>query len=72
MSCSASWTVCTAVNLNETFDVSAAKLQELKARIARLGIDVRLIEECFIRGGGKGGQIVAHRPETLDHAGQRR
>jgi len=46
------------VNLNETFDVSAAKLQELKARIARLGIDVRLIEECFIRGGGKGGQKI--------------
>jgi len=58
MSCSASWTVCTAVNLNEAFDVSAAKLQELKSRITRLGIDVRLIEESFIRGGGKGGQKI--------------
>ena len=58
MSCSASWTGCAAVNLNEAFDVSAAKLQELKSRIARLGIDVRLIEESFIRGGGKGGQKI--------------
>ena len=58
MSCSESWTVCAAVNLNEAFDVSAAKLQELKSRITRLGIDVRLIEESFIRGGGKGGQKI--------------
>ena len=58
MRCSASWTGCAAVNLNEAFDVSAAKLQELKSRIARLGIDVRLIEESFIRGGGKGGQKI--------------
>lgn len=27
-------------------------------RIRRLGIDVRLIEESFTRGGGKGGQKI--------------
>jgi protein subunit release factor B len=46
------------MNLNESFDVSPAKVAELKARILRLGIDVRLIEESFTRGGGKGGQKV--------------
>jgi len=50
--------VASAVNLNEAFDVSPAKLADLKSRIARLGIDVRLIEESFIRGGGKGGQKI--------------
>ena len=46
------------MNLNEAFDVSAAKLKALKARIARLGIDVRLIDETFVRGSGKGGQKI--------------
>jgi len=46
------------VNLNESFDVSPAKLADLKSRIARLNIDIRLIAECFIRGGGKGGQKI--------------
>jgi protein subunit release factor B len=50
--------VAIAVNLNESFPVSPAKLAELKSRIARLGIDVRLIEESFVRGGGKGGQKI--------------
>ena len=46
------------MNLNESFDVSPAKLADLKARIARLAIDLRLIEESFVRGGGKGGQKI--------------
>jgi protein subunit release factor B len=46
------------MNLNESFDVSPSKVAELKARIARLSIDVRLIEESFARGGGKGGQKI--------------
>ncbi len=46
------------MNLNERFDVSSAKVEELKARIARLGINVSLIEESFARGGGKGGQKI--------------
>ncbi|OGS34143.1 MAG: hypothetical protein A3J82_09210 [Elusimicrobia bacterium RIFOXYA2_FULL_69_6] len=44
--------------MNESFDVSPAKIADLKARILRLGIDVRLIEESFTRGGGKGGQKI--------------
>lgn len=46
------------MNLNERFDVSPEKLERLKERIARLGIDLRLIEESFTRGGGKGGQKI--------------
>jgi protein subunit release factor B len=46
------------VRLNEDFGVTPAKLEDLKARILRLGIDLRLVEESFSRGGGKGGQKV--------------
>ncbi|MBI2933497.1 MAG: peptide chain release factor-like protein [Planctomycetes bacterium] len=46
------------MNLNERFDVSPAKIDELKARVGRLGIDLRLIEERFVRGGGRGGQKI--------------
>jgi len=46
------------MNLNESFDVSPAKLEALKSRISRLAIDVRLIEESFVRGSGKGGQKI--------------
>jgi protein subunit release factor B len=46
------------VRLNEDFGVTAAKLEELKARILRLGVKLDLIEESFSRGGGKGGQKI--------------
>jgi peptide chain release factor len=46
------------MQLNEDFGVAPAKLEELKARIVRLKIDLRLIEETFSRGGGKGGQKI--------------
>ncbi len=46
------------MQLNEDFGVSPGKLEELKARIVRLGIDLRLVNETFSRGGGKGGQKV--------------
>ncbi|MFA5139808.1 MAG: peptide chain release factor-like protein [Elusimicrobiota bacterium] len=38
--------------------VSPGKVEELLGRIRRLGIDPSLIEERFIKGGGKGGQKV--------------
>lgn len=44
------------VNLNERFDVSPAKVEELRRRLAALGVDVAAIEEGFSRGSGKGGQ----------------
>ncbi|MBI4374985.1 MAG: peptide chain release factor-like protein [Elusimicrobia bacterium] len=44
------------MNLNELFDVSPAKVEELKARLSLLRIDPSLIEERFVRGGGPGGQ----------------
>lgn len=46
------------MNLNERFDVSPGKLEALLARIARLRIQPAVIEESFIRGGGKGGQKI--------------
>lgn len=46
------------MQLNEDFGVTPGKLEELKARVARLAVDLRLIEETFSRGGGKGGQKI--------------
>lgn len=38
--------------------MAPGKLEELRSRILRLGVDLRLVEESFSRGGGKGGQKV--------------
>ncbi len=46
------------MRIDQDFGVTAGKLDELKARISRLGIDPAKIEESFSRGGGKGGQKV--------------
>lgn len=46
------------MNFNEFSEIRPAKIAELKARIARLKIDLRLIEEKFTKGGGKGGQKI--------------
>lgn len=46
------------MNFTELPDITPAKLEALKARIARLGIDLRLVDEQFTRGGGKGGQKI--------------
>lgn len=46
------------MNLTERFDVRPEKVEELKARIARLGIDLSKIDERCVRGGGRGGQKI--------------
>jgi protein subunit release factor B len=46
------------VKINEDFGVRPEKLQALRERIARLGLDLSKVEESFTRGGGKGGQKV--------------
>ncbi|HZN62637.1 MAG TPA: peptide chain release factor-like protein [Planctomycetota bacterium] len=46
------------MNLAGDLAVSPSKLKELRARMARLGIDPKAIEEKFVRGGGKGGQKI--------------
>ncbi len=46
------------MNFPELSDITPQKTEALKARIARLAIDLRLIEEQFVRGGGKGGQKI--------------
>lgn len=46
------------MRLDQDFGVTSGKLDALKARIARLGLDPARIEESFSRGGGKGGQKV--------------
>ena len=42
----------------EDAPVTVVKRDELKARIARLGIDLALVDEQAIRGSGPGGQKV--------------
>jgi len=44
------------MNFTEFSAINPGKIEALKARIARLGIDLRLIDESFVKGGGKGGQ----------------
>lgn len=46
------------MRIDQDFGVTTGKLDELKARISRLGIDPAKIDETFSRGGGKGGQKV--------------
>lgn len=46
------------MRIDQDFGVTTGKLDELKARISRLGIDPFKIDETFSRGGGKGGQKV--------------
>jgi protein subunit release factor B len=46
------------MNFTEFSEITPAKVAALKARIARLGIDLRLMEESFVKGGGKGGQKI--------------
>jgi peptide chain release factor len=46
------------MNINELADVSPAKRDALRERLARLRIDLSLVEETFSRGGGKGGEKV--------------
>ena len=46
------------MNFTEFSEITPAKTAALKSRIARLGIDLKLIEEQFIRGSGHGGQKI--------------
>lgn len=46
------------MNFNEFPEIRPAKLEELRARIARLKVDLRLVDEQFVKGGGKGGQKI--------------
>ena len=46
------------MQFNEFPNVTPQKIQALRERIARLKIPLQLIEEQFIRGGGKGGQKI--------------
>ena len=46
------------MRIDQDFGVAAGKLDALKERIVRLGINPAKIEETFSRGGGKGGQKV--------------
>lgn len=46
------------MNFPELSDITPQKTEALRARIARLGVDLRQVEEQFVRGGGKGGQKI--------------
>ncbi len=53
------------MNFPEFSEINPAKTEALKALIARLGLDLRLVEEQFIRGGGKGGQKINKTSNTV-------
>lgn len=46
------------MDLSERFPVTPEKVADLLARLRALGVDPRLIEESFSRGGGPGGQKI--------------
>jgi protein subunit release factor B len=46
------------MNFGDFGAVTPAKTEELRRRIARLGLDLRLVEEKSVKGGGKGGQKI--------------
>ncbi len=53
------------MQLNEIFPVSAGKIEELKKRIAALGISIEQVEEQFVRGSGHGGQKINKTSNTV-------
>lgn len=46
------------MNFGDFGAVTPAKVEELRGRIARLGLDLALVEEKSVKGGGKGGQKI--------------
>ncbi len=44
--------------MTNIFNVSIEKEQQLKARMQKLGVDNKEIEESFVRSSGPGGQNV--------------
>ena len=46
------------MDLSERFPVTPGKVEALVARLRALGVDPRLIEESFTKGGGPGGQKI--------------
>jgi protein subunit release factor B len=46
------------MNFGDFGAVTPAKVEELRGRIVRLALDLRLVEEKSVKGGGKGGQKI--------------
>lgn len=46
------------MNFPELSDITPQKVNALKERIARININLSLIEEKFVKGGGNGGQKI--------------
>ena len=46
------------MNFGDFGDVTPAKVEALRLKIAALKIDLRQVEEQFTKGGGKGGQKI--------------
>ena len=53
------------MNLNELSAVSPQKIAALREKIARLGVNLELVDEKFIRGSGKGGQKINKTSSTV-------
>lgn len=46
------------MRLDDNIPVQPQKVEALRQRIARLRLDMSLVEETFVRGSGKGGQKI--------------
>jgi protein subunit release factor B len=46
------------MNWNDLTEVSPAKVQSLREKLSRLGIELSRIDEQFTKGGGPGGQKI--------------
>lgn len=46
------------MKFNDLPDVSPGKVEALRQKLARLGVDLAQVEEQFTRGGGPGGQKI--------------
>ena len=53
------------MNFNDFSAINPQKVAGLKAKIARLGINLALVEENFIRGCGHGGQKINKTSNTV-------
>lgn len=46
------------MNFNDLVDVSRGKVEHLRQRLAKLGVELSAVEERFTKGGGPGGQKI--------------
>ncbi|HAH32929.1 MAG TPA: peptide chain release factor-like protein [Elusimicrobia bacterium] len=53
------------MNFSDFSAINHQKVTDLRAKIARLGVNLALVEESFIRGSGHGGQKINKTSNTV-------